>query len=112
MDPRFVFKSPYSLTVEDEDRWYGDFGLFSTALGGDSDNFWGSYNQNPVYTIETVGAGAPVDFYVKDINYEDNFGAYSVQVIREAPAPLPLGGAGVAWSFSRKLRARIKRISK
>lgn len=110
VDPRFVFSSHYLSTVEDDAPPYGDFGLFSSALGGDNDDFWGAYSPTHQYISETIGAGSAVDFYVSDINFDDNFGNYKIEVYREAvPGPLPMLGVGIAWSFSRKLRLKIRK---
>ena len=117
VDAKFITLDSWSNT-SDYPWGYDDFGLFSSILGADDDNFWGSYNPTHGYEYEFLGNGSPVDFYVRDVNFSDNFGGYTVQVYRQAdgtptsvPAPLPMVGVGAAFGFSRKLRQRIKRAS-
>jgi hypothetical protein len=118
VDAKFVTVDSW-LNNSDVDPWgYADFGLNSSILGWNDDNFWGLYNPAHAYEYEVLGTGSPVDFYVNDINYFDNFGGYTLQVYRQAdftptsvPAPLPMLGVGAAFGFSRKLRQRIKRAS-
>jgi CARDB len=80
-----VFAQAITINAPDRDPDFSgyDFGLFSTLLGGDNDDFWGSYQLNHVYSVEVVGQGQPVDFYINDINYEDNQGGYTVKVYRQ-----------------------------
>jgi hypothetical protein len=117
VDATFITLDSWS-NASDYPWGYDDFGLFSSILGADDDNFWGPYNPTHAYEYEFLGTGSPVDFYVKDINFSDNFGGYTLQVYRQAdvppasvPGPLPLFGGGVAFGFSRKLRQRVKRAS-
>jgi hypothetical protein len=118
IDAKFVTVDPWLDNSDMDPLGYADFGLYSSILGADDDNFWGSYNPTHGYEYEFLGNGSPVDFYVKDVNFYDNFGGYAVQVYRQAdgtptsvPAPLPMVGVGAAFGFSRKLRQRIKRAS-
>jgi hypothetical protein len=131
-DPTLLSQVPWRVDVKfvTVDSWLNnndmdpsgfadwDFGLYSSTLGADDDNFWGPYNPSHGYEYEVLGTGNPVDFYVKDVNFSDNFGGYTVQVYRQAdgtptsvPAPLPMVGVGAAFGFSRKLRQRVKRAS-
>jgi hypothetical protein len=114
VDAKFITLDSWS-NASDYPWGYDDFGLFSSILGADDDNFWGSYNPTHAYEYEFFGNGSPVDFYVKDVNFYDNFGGYTVQVYRQAdgtsasvPAPLPMVGVGAAFGFSRRLRQRVK----
>jgi subtilase family serine protease len=89
-DARYVRKSPFTEVIADEDQFYGDFGLFSTLLGDNSDDFWGGYSQTGEYVAEFVGTGSSADFFVNDINYDDNFGKYTIGVSRARLAPSPI----------------------
>lgn len=115
IDAKFVTVDPWLNNSDMDPLGYADFGLYSSILGADDDNLWGSYNPTHAYEYEFLGNGSPVDFYVKDVNFYDNFGGYTVQVYRQAdgtptsvPAPLPMVGVGAAFGFSRRLRQRVK----
>ncbi|MFM7087447.1 MAG: hypothetical protein ACKOXO_10725, partial [Cyanobium sp.] len=79
VDARFVTHDSFA-SISDQDSNYGDFGLYSDALGLANDDFWGGYKPSHGYTITYTGEGSPVDFYVYDIDYADNAGAYVITV--------------------------------
>jgi hypothetical protein len=87
VDARFVSRDNFA-TVNDLDPSFGnfDFGLFSAALGGNNDDFWGSYQSSHLYSYEFNGTGSSVDFYVNDIGVSsgaDNSGIFTVNIFRE-----------------------------
>jgi hypothetical protein len=116
VDAKFVTENLWTTNSDIDPKGYGDFGLYSSLLGGGNDDFWGTFNVAHAYEYELLGSGQPADFYVQDINFEDNFGSYKIQLYRAAdvstsssvPGPLPVLGAAAAFGFSRKLRMRIK----
>ncbi|HBY75774.1 MAG TPA: hypothetical protein DEG47_01900, partial [Cyanobacteria bacterium UBA11148] len=56
VDARFVSRDNFA-TQNDQDPNFSnfDFGLFSTALGGDNDDFWGTYQSSHIYSYEFIG---------------------------------------------------------
>ena len=87
VDARFVSRDGFA-TWSDTDPVFGpnfDFGLFSDALGGSDDDFWGAYQPSHVYTYDHTGTGAAVDFYVNDVDAgsgADNSGSFTVEIYR------------------------------
>ena len=87
---KFPESVEYAVDVrfeEDEDSSFNnvDFGLYSDALGGGNDDFWGSYQASHTYVYEYIGTGAAVDFYVYDISAgsgSDNSGTFTVNIYR------------------------------
>ena len=116
VDAKFVTENSWTTNSDTDPKGYAEFGLYSSLLGGDNDDFWGTFNVAHSYEYELIGSGQPADFYVNDLNFGDNFGSYKIQLYRAAngstsssvPGPLPVLGAAAAFGFSRKLRMRIK----
>lgn len=81
VDARFVTRDNF-LSVSDTD-YYGDFGLYSDAFEVSNDDFWENYNTRHEYFLEYEGTDKPVDFYVYDIDFDNNSGAYIVKIFEE-----------------------------
>ncbi|MFM5960209.1 MAG: Calx-beta domain-containing protein, partial [Dolichospermum sp.] len=79
VDARFVTRDDF-VSVNDSDSVYGDFGLYSSVLGNNNDDFLGNYQANHIYSLEYEGKGQPVDFYIYDINSGDNLGKYTIKI--------------------------------
>jgi hypothetical protein len=125
VDARFVTQNASTWTDRDAVFQYlnfnnFDFGLFSRALGGNDDNFWGDYRSDHTYTYEFLGQGQAADFYVNDIfpgSAADNLGGYTVNIYAQAsatqapaaptPALLP-GLLGVGLGVWRKRKGEAK----
>ena len=110
VDARYVTQDSWNTYSDNDPKGYGNFGLYSTLLGASSDSFWGSYQSNHTYSYEVLGSGQLVDFYVYDINFDDNFGGYQINVYRsvsqtvpEPSAVLGLGLLGLGAFLERKL---------
>ncbi|NCQ75846.1 MAG: hypothetical protein GPI98_20145, partial [Microcystis aeruginosa W13-13] len=79
VDARFVTRNNF-VSVNDSDSTFGDFGLYSSILGNNNDDFLGNYQANHIYSLEYEGKGEPVDFYIYDINSGDNLGKYTIKI--------------------------------
>ena len=117
VDAKYVTQDSWNILSDFDPKGYGDFGLYSSLLGSGNDDFWGSYSASHGYEFETLGIGQAADFYIYDINYDDNFGSYSVNLYRAAdpnvdsipvPAPFSILGLTMALRSSRRLRQRIR----
>ena len=110
--------------------WFGSQGLardFATAVGNKLGV--GFFGEGPLFAYSTLGFFGTVVSTINAINIVDftispfpippglrvNY-AIAKEVVpppapptESVPAPLPLMGAGVAFSFSRRLRSRIQR---
>jgi hypothetical protein len=114
VDARYVTIDSWSTYQDDDPRRYADFGLYSSLVGADADEIWGTYNGGHQYASELVGTGSAADFYVEDINYSDNFGVYTVSLYREAtpdsvPGPAPWLAIVSAISMSRAIRRKYSK---
>jgi hypothetical protein len=92
VDARFVTRNLSDWTDQDASFGDFDFGLFSQALGGGNDDFWGNYRSDHTYTFEFLGQGQAVDFYVNDIfsaSAVDNAGVYAVNIYSPVTVPEP-----------------------
>ena len=114
VDARFVSGDNFATVNDTDPNFFDfDFGLFSTALGGDDDDFWGTYQASGVYSYEFFGTGSAIDFYVNDIDAAsgfDNQGTFTVRLFREAVGtPEPSGAIGLSLLGLGFVAARWKR---
>lgn len=114
VDARFVSGDNFATVNDTDPNFFNfDFGLFSTALGGDDDDFWGTYQASGVYSYEFFGTGSAIDFYVNDIGAAsgfDNQGTFTVRLFREAVGtPEPSGAIGLSLLGLGFVAARWKR---
>lgn len=90
----FTFAQPFTLAQAFNASASGS----TVTAGGATDN------QNDGFVVQMQGTYSSIGF-----NYNNsNAGAETVAFTTGVPGPLPLMGAGMAFGFSRKLRARLR----
>lgn len=83
----------YSLRTGSSTEWtdsvstYGSYGEQLLDLYVGSDNDWGTFNTEHIYTKSITGTGSALDFYINDVYPINNTGVLHVQIDEWGCAP-------------------------